>query len=250
MEAYVERAKGLAEYSASRAQELYGAAKAAAPPALSPALEQLEAALEAYGAPVAAKLSEAAPKLIAGAEQRLGALKGLGASSAEQFQALRAEYLARVEALVAEVRTEGLGPYYSKAAEGVTQAVGEARAKLGAVDFSPYMQRVQAALETLTGLPAVQRLSEAGAQSFELAKAKYLQAHDVLVADPRYGAAVTKGGELLSKAAASPYVLKAEEVAAPYVERALANKYVAGVLERTKPLASAVLDHLTPVPAQ
>jgi len=247
---YYERAVGLAEQGLGKAQGAYSAAKAAAPAALAPTLAKMEAAVQSYSEPVVAKIREEGPKLMATAEAKVldareyaGKVKGEGLA---QFQAKREEYLAKVDGLLAEMKAspEKLAPYVEK----VKAAVDDAKAHVTALDFSPYVEQIATAWAALLAKasPAVESVQAYGQGSFEAAKTGYLKAHDALVADPRYSAALSKGAEVLGKAKDQPYVQKAETLAKPYVEMALANKFVAGLVEKGTPYLSAVVDHLTP----
>ena len=197
-----------------------------------------------------AKIREEGPKLMATAEAKVldareyaGKVKGEGLA---QFQAKRKEYLAKVDGLLAEMKAspEKLAPYVEK----VKAAVDDAKAHVTALDFSPYVEQIATAWAALLAKasPAVESVQAYGQGSFEAAKTGYLKAHDALVADPRYSAALSKGAEVLGKAKEQPYVQKAETLAKTYVEMALANKFVAGLVEKGTPYLSAVVDHLTP----
>merc|ERR1719189_106602 len=245
-----ERATAIAEGAAKAYQQ----AKEAAPSSLAPSLEALEAALAVYGGPVVAKVQETAPKLFKEAEaatKRLGELVTIPAvgESMASFKAMREQYLQAIENFVAEVKAGGVSSVTSKAVEGLTAAVAEARAKVSAVDFSPYVEKVMSAWTTLVAQPPVAKAMEASKSAVAAAQARYVAAHDVLVADPRYAAAVGKGGEFVSKVTSSEYYKKAEALAMPYIEKAMSLSVVQSAVSASEPYAAAMIEHLKPVAA-
>lgn len=229
------------------AQGAYAGARRAAlererPWPLEPTLEKMEAVASAYGAPVAGRVLDAAPAVFAEIESRAEGFARAPREGLAAAAAARQIYLQRVEELLAAVRREGLSPYYSLATEQLQTALLAAREKVheSAAVFRPYVDRVtEAVAGVLKANPALER-------TLSSSKDRYLQFHEAVVSSPRYAEALGKGQEALERVQASEYYKRAEQAAAPLMQKALAVPAVAGAVEAATPLASAVLEHLRP----
>ena len=230
------------------AQGAYAGARRAAlgrerPWPLEPTLERMEAAAAAYGAPVAERVLDAAPAVFAELESRAEGLARVPREGLEAAAAARQIYLQRVEEFLAAVRRQGLSPYYSLATEQLQSALLAARERVheSAAVFRPYVERVSEAVAgLLKANPALER-------TLSSSKDRYLQFHEAVTRSPRYAEALGKGQEVLDQVQASTAYKRAEEAAAPYVQKALSVPAVAGAVEAAAPLASAVIEHLRPV---
>lgn len=173
--------------------------------------------------------------LSAAVSQRKDELAALAGPGLEHFSEARRAYLKRVEEGVAAVRAAGLEGAARAAADALAARVEEARRVPTAL-----LGSVEAAWAQFVGMPAVGRVLAASRGQVEAAAKTYQSAHSALVADPRYSAAVARGGALLQSLQASGAYQAAQARLAPFL---------APATQLAAPYVQAVATHLAPVPA-
>ncbi|KAI7845739.1 hypothetical protein COHA_000655 [Chlorella ohadii] len=241
---------GAAASAATLAGRLYVSSKAYVPERLQGTVAAAEGKVAELATPYLPTLLDKGTSVLQAVDQKVDSTilsawssytshaEALTAAVAQQ-KAARQAYLQRVEESVAFVREQGLQGATKAAADALQSRVEEAK-KVPTV----LIGEISEAWTKFVHTPAVERLLAASRGQVEAAYARYMAAHDALVADPRYSAALAKSGELLAavqgtgayQAAAArlapllmPYADQAGKLAAPYLQ--------------------AVASHLAPVPA-
>ncbi|EFN52470.1 hypothetical protein CHLNCDRAFT_138816 [Chlorella variabilis] len=251
-----------ASAAATRAGALYATSKTYVPARLQATVEQAEGKAASLASPYVALISDKAVIALKTVDAKvdgaiLSAWQSYTANAAhltavveaqraargadlEAFNAARAAYLKKVEESVAFVKEQGLQGTAKVAAEALASKVEEAK-KVPEV----LLHEISAAWGKLSAMPAVERLVASSKVQVDAAYGKYKAAHDALVADPRYGAAVAKGGELLASLQATAAYKAAWTRLTPLLGLPAAQS----AAKIAAPYVTAVAGHLAPVAA-
>ncbi|KAI3430389.1 hypothetical protein D9Q98_004984 [Chlorella vulgaris] len=176
---------------------------------------------------------------------RLGSVvegqKAARASDLEQLAEARRVYLKRVEESVAFVREQGVHGTTKAAAEALASKVQEARRV-------PEMlvHEISAAWTKLSAVPTVERLLAGSKVQVDAALTRYQATHNAVVADPRYGAALAKGSELLGSLQSTGLYQAAVTRLSPLLDMPVTQS----AAKAAAPYLNAVTVHLAPAAGQ
>jgi hypothetical protein len=241
---------GAAASAAALANRLYSSSKAYVPERLQGTVAAAEGKVAELATPYLPTLLDKGTSALQAVDQKVdGAILSAWSSytshaealaaAVAQHKAARQAYLHRVEESVAFVREQGLQGTTKVAADALLSRVEEAK-KVPTVVIG----EISEAWTKLVHTPAVERLLAASRGQVEAAYTRYKAAHDALVADPRYSAALAKSGELLAAVQGSSAFQAAAARLAP-----LLSPYADQAGKLAGPYLQAVAAHLAPVPA-
>mmetsp|Transcript_5656 Transcript_5656/g.16148 ORF Transcript_5656/g.16148 Transcript_5656/m.16148 type:complete len:294 (-) Transcript_5656:544-1425(-) len=166
----------------------------------------------------------------------------------EHFKEARDAYIQQAKDAIAFLKEHGAKGTAQHAIEQLTTALDNLKQwvpKFVGDQTNFLLEKVTQAWDSLYNMPTVQKTLEKLSPSVELAKKKYIEAHDAVVQAPSYDKAFNAASTGISKAQESyPYKTAANKlyplvspVADPVLEKA--SPYVNNVLEHIKPQHTA-----------
>mmetsp|Transcript_14705 Transcript_14705/g.25985 ORF Transcript_14705/g.25985 Transcript_14705/m.25985 type:complete len:205 (-) Transcript_14705:333-947(-) len=179
------------------------------------------------------------------AEKMVETKKAMHADGMERYAAAKELYLTKVEEILEVLKSQGIKGTAHDAAELVATKVAELRQVPAAVSkdvknrLHDKFVQLQAAWDKLSSHPEVAKVVNLYSASISTLQAKVAEAHDTLVTNPRYGAALDQAGHYLNMvqgttvysrlhAAFAPY-------AGPYAERLYTSSYMTAAMDYMKP---------------
>lgn len=167
------------------------------------------------------------------------------ANNLQHFKDARDAYLQQAKEAVNYLKKEGLSGAAKQAVDSLMAKVEQAKAVPSYLSeqANALLEKVSQAWEKVAHLPAVQKTRDAVSPSVELAKKKYIEAHDILVTAPVYNKAVDTGADVLTKMQTT-YVYKTaanrlypviSPYADPVIDKVSHSPYVNGVIDHLKP---------------
>lgn len=270
--------KSYTEFAVNKGYEVtssvYQTGRAYTPGFLEPRVQQLEGTVSelgaSYGAPVlnavqdkSSQVLDLVDKQVDGAVKRAETFYSSNADYLSQavknqsdfhtknlqhFKEARDAYLQQAKDAVTFLKREGLSGATKYAADSLSATIDQAKQvpSWAGDQANQLLEKVSIAWDRLQNMPAVQKTLEAVSPSVELAKKKYIAAHDAVVTAPAYNKAVETGADVFNKVQTT-YVYKTAAnrlypVIAPYadpiVDKVSNSPYVNNAIDHVKPQAT------------
>lgn len=168
----------------------------------------------------------------------------------QKFQGTRDAYVARATELVTLARQQTLSGTY-QAVKEQTVIVYDSAKRVPVLLFSTsqeLLNKVNAALVSLRESMSVEKAIGAVAPTVDLAKQKYIQAHDAIVAAPVYKQAYETSTVVISKVQTTPLYQNVYAVSANRLYPAI-SPYATPLVEKAQPYIDSVFEQLKPITA-
>lgn len=271
----LEFVKSYAEYALNKGYDVAGSAyqtsRSFTPQFLEPRVQAIESKVSelgaSYGGPVINTVQDRSSQVLGVVDKQVDGL----AKRAEQFYSNNASYLAdavknqsdyhaknlqhfkdardaylqQAKDAVNFLKREGMSGATKHAVDSLLATVEQAKGVPSYLSeqANALLQKVSIAWDKLAHMPAVQKTLDAVSPSVELAKKKYIEAHDIVVTAPVYNKAVDTGADVLNKVQTT-YVYKTaanrlypviSNYADPVIDKVSHSPYVNGVIDHLKP---------------
>eukprot|EP00873_Tetraselmis_striata_P045959 jgi/Tetstr1/466223/TSEL_010781.t2 len=193
-----------------------------------------------------------AEKLYGMASQQANALvdkkNSIHKDGMERYAAAKELYLMKVEEILEVLRAQGIKGAALDAADLVAAKVAELRAVPASITKSirnrahDAFVQLHAAWDKLSSHPEVAKVLNLYTMTLNHLKAKATDAHDMVVSNPNYGAALDTAGTYLNKVQETTLYNKLYEALGPYAEpyasRLASSTYVTATVDYFKPAPS------------